>query len=177
MRELQLPGRTVLVHDYLNQFGGAERVLETMHALAPHSPVYTSMYEPDAMPEEYRKWDIRPTWIDRLPGVRTNHQLVLPVYPMAFERLRVPECDLVLSSSSAWAKMVRPPEGAVHVSYVHSPMRFAWAFDQYCERERLPAAARNGLRPLMAAFRWRDRATLDRVDRFVANSTVVRDRI
>lgn len=177
MQEFRLPERTVLVHDYLNQFGGAERVLEAMHALSPHAPVYTSMYAPDAMPEAYREWDIRPSWMDRLPGVRTNHQLVLPAYPVAFERLRVPKCDLVLSSSSAWAKMVRAPTGAVHVSYVHSPMRFAWAFEQYCERERLPAAARNGLRPLMAAFRWRDRATLDRVDRFIANSTVVRDRI
>ena len=125
MSDCGLPERTVLVHDYLNQYGGAERVLEAMHELAPAAPVYTSIYLPDAMPAEYRAWDVRPTWMDRLPKARTNHQLVLPAYPVAFERLRVPEADLILSSSSAWAKMVRPPEGAVHVSYVHSPMRFA----------------------------------------------------
>lgn len=172
-----LPKRTVLVHDYLNQYGGAERVLEAMHELAPDAPVYTSMYEPDKMPDSYRNWEVHQTWIGKLPGARRNHQLVLPAYPLAFERLRVPECDLVLSSSSAWAKMVAPPPGAAHVSYIHSPMRFAWNFDQYCEREKLPAAARVGLRPLMGVLRQRDKATLGRVDRFIANSTAVSERI
>jgi glycosyltransferase involved in cell wall biosynthesis len=89
----------------------------------------------------------------------------------------VPECELVLSSSSAFAKMVKAPAGAAHICYVHSPMRFAWNLDDYVDRERLPEAARVGLRPLMALLRQWDRATLNRVDRFVANSTVVRDRI
>lgn len=172
-----LPQRTVLVHDYLNQYGGAERVLEAMHELTPSSPVFTSLYVPDAMPDDYRQWDVRPTWINGLPVARRNHQLVLPAYPVAFDRLRLPDCDLLLSSSSAWAKMVRPPAGAVHVSYIHSPMRFAWTFDQYCEREKLPAIARLGLRPFMGVLRWRDRATTGRVHRLVANSSVVRDRI
>jgi glycosyltransferase involved in cell wall biosynthesis len=177
MQDAGLPQRTVFVHDYLNQYGGAERVLEAMHELAPEAPVYTSLYLPNTMPDSYRTWDVHTTWINRLRIARRNHQIVLPAYPVAFERLKVPDCDLVLSSSSAWAKMVRPPDGAVHVSYVHSPMRFAWTFDQYCERERLPAAARYGLRPFMGVLRWRDRSTTDRVDRFIANSTVVRDRI
>lgn len=172
-----LPERTVIVHDYLNQYGGAERVLEVMHAMAPYAPVFTSMYAPDAMPDDYRGWDIRTTWIQHIPGVTRRQQRALPLYPLAFQMLRVPDCDLVLSTSSAFAKMVAPPPGAVHVSYVHSPMRFAWDLDQYVARERLPDAARIGLRPLMALFRRRDRATLDRVDRFVANSTAVRDRI
>lgn len=172
-----LPARTVLVHDYLNQYGGAERVLEAMHELAPDAPLFTSIYDADKMPDEYRAWDVRTTWIDRLDVARRNHQLVLPAYPVAFDRLSLPECDLVLSSSSAWAKMVRPPAGAVHVSYIHSPMRFAWAFRQYCERERLPSAARQGLRPFMGVLRWRDRMTTSRVDRLIANSSVVRDRI
>lgn len=172
-----LPERTVLVHDYLNQYGGAERVLEAMHELAPASPVYTSLYLPETMPDEYRQWDVRSTWINRIPVARRNHQLVLPAYPLAFDRLRVPDSDLVLSSSSAWAKMVRPPDGATHVSYIHSPMRFAWTFDQYCERESLPAPARMGLRPLMRALRWRDRSTTDRVHRLIANSTEVQKRI
>jgi glycosyltransferase involved in cell wall biosynthesis len=172
-----LPERTVLVHDYLNQYGGAERVLEVMHDMAPNAPVYASMYAPEAMPDDYRSWDIRTTWIRNVPGVTRQQQRALPLYPLAFERLRVPNCDLVLSSSSAFAKMVAPPAGAAHVSYVHSPMRFAWNLEQYVLRERLPDAARIGLRPLMALFRQLDRATLDRVDRFVANSTAVRDRI
>lgn len=172
-----LPERTVIVHDYLNQYGGAERVLEVMHDMNPSAPVYASIYSPNDLPAEYAAWDIRTTWIQHLPGVTRQQQRALPCYPFAFERLRVPDCDLVLSSSSAFAKMVAPPAGAVHVSYVHSPMRFAWNLEQYVARERLPDIARVGLRPLMAVFRQRDRATLERVDRFIANSTAVRDRI
>ncbi|HQX62188.1 MAG TPA: glycosyltransferase [Thermomicrobiales bacterium] len=173
----RLPGRTVLVHDYLNQHGGAERLLEVMHDLAPEAPVFTSMYDPDSLPPTYRAWDIRTTWMNRLPGVTSSHQRYLPVYPLAFEQLRLPDCDLVLSSSSAFAKAVRPPIGAAHVAYIHSPMRFAWNLDGYVERERIKPAMRGALRPLMAAMRSWDRRTVDRVDRFAANSTAVRDRI
>jgi glycosyltransferase involved in cell wall biosynthesis len=172
-----LPERTVLVHDYLNQYGGAERVLEVFHDLAPSAPIYTSIYDPQFMPSAYRSWDIRTSWMDRLPRVHARHQAYLPAFPLAFERLRVPSCDLVLSSSSAFAKMVTPPPGALHVCYTHSPMRFAWDLDRYIARERLPRAAGAALRPGMALLRQRDRATLPRVHRFIANSTVVRERI
>lgn len=172
-----LPKRTVLVHDYLNQFGGAERVLESMQALVPHAPIYTSMYDRATMPDSYRSWDIRTTWIDRLPGVWRNHQRYLLAYPTAFERLKIPDCDLVLSSSSAFAKMVAPPARALHICYTHSPMRFAWNLDQYIARERLPRVAAHALRPAMAYLRSRDRATLPRVHRFIANSSVVQQRI
>ncbi len=173
----QINGRTVLVHDYLNQYGGAERLLEVLHDLAPDAPVFTSIYDPESMPSFYREWDIRTTWIEKVPGVHQHHQRALPMYPLAFERLRLPACDLVLSSSSAFAKMVRPPAGAVHICYTHAPMRFAWDLEAYVARERLSNSARIALRPLMAVFRQRDRATADRVDRFIANSSVVRDRI
>ena len=173
----RLPERTVLVHDYLNQYGGAERVLEVMHALAPEAPIYTSMYAPDRMPASYRDWDIRPTWMDRLPGVYASHQRFLPAYPVAFERMRLPACDVVLSSSSAFAKAVRPPDGSVHVAYIHSPMRFAWSLDDYVQRERLSPAMRRALSPFMAGLRGWDRRTVARVDRFAANSTAVRERI
>jgi glycosyltransferase involved in cell wall biosynthesis len=172
-----LPRRTVLVHDYLNQYGGAERVLEELYELAPGAPVYTSIYDPDAMPPAYRDWDVRTTWIDRIPGAHRHHQRLLLAYPLAFERLDLPPCELVLSSSSAFAKMVRPPPGAAHVCYCHAPMRFAWNLDTYISRERLHPSARIVLGPLMALYRQRDRATARRVDRFVANSTAVRDRI
>ena len=112
MPPVRLPERTVIVHDYLNQHGGAERLLEVLHELAPEAPVYASMYDPRRMPDSYRDWDIRTTWMDRLPGVAAAHQRYLPAYPLAFERLRLPACDLVLSSSSAFAKAVRPPHAS-----------------------------------------------------------------
>jgi glycosyltransferase involved in cell wall biosynthesis len=167
----------VLVHDYLNQYGGAERLLEAMAELAPQAPVYTSIYDPAAMPQAYRAWDVRTTWIDHAPWASRRHQWLLPAYPLAFERMQLPSCDLVLSSSSAFAKMVQPPPGAVHICYTHAPMRFAWEFERYAEREQLPRTARMVLPPYLAWLRWRDRATANRVHRFIANSTVVRDRI
>lgn len=176
-RSGRLPQRTVLVHDYLNQYGGAERVLEVMHDLAPQAPVYTSIHDPARMPAAYADWDIHTSWMQRIPGVTRHHQRALPAYPLAFSALRVPDCDLVLSSSSAFAKAVRPPQGAAHVSYIHSPMRFAWTLDDYIAREQLPAALHQALRPLMALYRARDRATASRANRLIANSTVVRDRI
>ena len=65
--------RIALVHDWLNQVGGAERVLEVLAALYPEAPIYTSMYWPEAMPASYRGWDIRTSWMDRLPGVKRHH--------------------------------------------------------------------------------------------------------
>lgn len=171
------PVNVILVHDYLNQHGGAERVLEAMHGLYPEAPVYTSIYDPEAMPDYYREWDIRTTWIDRVPGSHTHHQWLLAAYPSAFSGIDVPDCDLVLSSSSAFAKLVHAPAGAIHVCYTHAPGRFAWAFDQYCEREAMPGWIRPMLRPYMARFRGLDRKAASRVDYFIANSTVVRDRI
>ncbi|MFW6075599.1 MAG: glycosyltransferase [Chloroflexota bacterium] len=174
------PGRdtsAVLVHDYLNQYGGAERVVEAIHSIYEESPVYTSMFDPNAMPPAYREWDIHTTWVDRVPQSHRRHQLLLPLYAPSFQHLELPQCDVVLSSSSAFGKFAAPPPGAIHICYTHAPARFAWNFEQYCERERLPAAVRAVLRPYMWWFRRHDRVQARRVDYFIANSTVVRDRI
>lgn len=168
---------TVIVHDYLNQYGGAERVLEAMHELYADAPVYTSIFNPQVMPAAYAHWDIRPSWMDRLPRVHEHHQWALPLYPLVFKRMRVPHCDLVLSTSSAWAKLVPAPAGSVHISYIHAPMRFAWNFEQYCERESVPHVARKVLPPLMRVLRRDDRVSTRGITKLIANSTVVRDRI
>jgi hypothetical protein len=118
--------RVAIVHDYLNQQGGAERVLEELHAIWPEAPIFVSIYDRERMPATYRGWPIRPTFMQRLPGVLRNHQPYLPVYPLAFTRLNLRGYDLVISSSSAFAKNVHPAPGAVHICYCHSPMRFAW---------------------------------------------------
>jgi glycosyltransferase involved in cell wall biosynthesis len=166
-----------LVHDYLNQYGGAERVLEALHDLFPEAPVFTSMYDPAAMPPSYRSWDVRTSFMQRLPGVHRHHQIYLPLYPLVFQRLRLQGYQVVLSSSSAFAKAVRPAPGALHVCYCHSPMRFAWNFQQYAEREQIGPLLRWALTPLMAWLRCWDVATAKRVDVVVANSRAVAGRI
>lgn len=143
----------------------------------PDAPAMTSIFDPDAMPDRFGDWDIRTSWLDRVPGVYDHHQWALPLYPLVFRNVPDPPPDLVLSTSSAWAKGVVTPPGCIHVAYVHSPMRFAWNFEQYCERENVPDIARQILPPFMGALRWRDRVAARRITRIVANSTAVRDRI
>jgi len=169
--------RVALVHDYLNQYGGAERVLEALHTLFPDAPVYTSLYDPIALPAHYQTWDIRTTFIQRLPGAPRRHQPYLALYPFAFGRLKLNGYDVILSSSSAFAKGVPKPPGALHICYCHSPMRFAWNFAHYAAREQLSPLARRLLPPLMAWLRRWDVRTARTLDAIIANSSAVAERI
>ena len=99
--------RVALVHDWLNQLGGAESVLEELHSLYPEAPIYTSMYWPEAMPPHYRQWDIRTTWLNRIQLSKTHHQWFLLAYPFAFGSLDLSAYDLVISNKSAFCFNVR----------------------------------------------------------------------
>jgi glycosyltransferase involved in cell wall biosynthesis len=169
--------RVAIVHDYLNQYGGAERVLEALHELYPAAPVYTSIYDPAAMPAAYRDWDIRTSWMQRLPGWRRIFRAYFLLYPSAFESFDLSGYDLILSSSSAFAKGIIPPPGARHICYCHTPMRFAWRTGSYVEREGIGGAGRALLSILLTYVRLWDVATTPRVDAFVVNSREVAGRI
>ncbi|HLI51227.1 MAG TPA: glycosyltransferase [Thermomicrobiaceae bacterium] len=169
--------RVALVHDYLNQNGGAERVVEALHDLYPEAPVYTSIYAPELMPALYRDWDIRTSFMQHLPGIHRHHQPYLPLYPFAFNRFRLNGYDLVLSSSSAWGKGVKVGPGTLHICYCHAPMRFAWDFSGYAERERLGGWQRRALTPMLGWLRQWDRRTAAGVDAFIANSGIIAERI
>ncbi len=165
-----------LVHDWLNQIGGAEDVLEVLVGMFPRAPIYTSMYWREGMPETYRAWNIRITWMNHLPGIYRHHQPYLPLYPLAFARLDLSGYDLVLSNKSGFCHGVRAGEAA-HICYCLTPTRYVWDFDAYAAREALPPVLRTVLRPLVALLcRW-DYQAAQRVDHFVAISTEVQARI
>lgn len=169
--------RVAIIHDYLNQYGGAERVLEALHDLYPEAPIFTSIYDPEVMPDYYRSWDIRTSFMQRLPGWRRQFRRYLLLYPTAFESFNLSGYDLILSSSSAFAKGVIPCPSALHICYCHTPMRFAWRTGDYIEREGI-----KGLQALLLPFalnyvRLWDVSTNHRVDGFVANSHEVAGRI
>ncbi len=169
--------RVALVHDYLNQYGGAERVLEVLHDLYPSAPIYTSIYDPAALPALYRSWDIRPSFMQRLPGWRKHFRKYFLLYPSAFESFDLTDYDLVISSSSAYAKGVITRPGAKHICYCHTPMRFAWRSADYVEREQIGGIF-GALLPLFLTYvRLWDVQTAQRVDYFVANSHTVSARI
>ena len=169
--------KIALVHDWLNQQGGAERVLLELHSMFPEAPVYTSFYAPNLVHPGFRRMDIRTSWMQRLPGWRTHHQALLPLYPLAFQTSRVRDADVVVSNASALCKGIRTPPGSVHICYCLTPTRFVWTPDQYLAREDYAGWMRSVLRPLFWWLRRWDWAAAQRVTRFVAISQAAADRI
>jgi glycosyltransferase involved in cell wall biosynthesis len=169
--------KLAIVCSWLNQYGGAERVLEVIHDMYPDAPIYTSIYWPQALPERYRSWDIRPSFLNRLPGIRRRHQLYLPLYPLAFEHLDLRGYDVVLSLTSAFAHGVITPAETRHVCYCLTPARFLWNYAGYIEREGIGRLARWGLPLVLKGLRQWDRLAADRVDQFIAISRTVQQRI
>ncbi len=172
--------KTALVHDWLNQSGGAENVLEELVGIFPGAPVYTSMYAPGRMPLRYREWDIRTSFMQRLPRVTTHHQKYLPIYPAAFARMDLSEYDLVLSNKSGFCHGVQTESDrhkAIHICYCLTPTRYLWLYEQYREREQIGGATNVLLQPMLAQLRRWDYAAAQRVDHFIAISGEVQRRI
>lgn len=166
-----------LVHDWLNQVGGAEDVLADLVALYPQAPVYTSIYAPDKMPAAYQDWDIRTLWMDRLPGIYDHHQPYLPVYPLAWGGLDLSAYDVILSNKSGFCHGLQHDAQTLHVCYCLAPTRYVWQFDAYVQREHLSAAQVALLKPIVTALRRWDRRAADRVDHFIAISSEIQERI
>jgi len=167
--------RLALVASWLNQYGGAERVLEAAHGLFPDAPVFTSTYRAAVMPATYKSWDIRTSLLDRL--ALPDQRVLLPLYPAAFESFDLHEYDVILSITSAFAHGVRVPPGARHLCYCLTPARFLWNYADYVEREQIGRLSRLALPVLIARLRAWDRRVADRVTQFVAISETVRERI
>lgn len=167
--------RTLLVHDWLNQHGGAEVVLETLCDLFPQAPVYTTIIDRQRQPRLAGR-DLRPSWMDRLPGVHAHHQRFLPLFPLDWGSRRLPDADLVLSNKSGFCHGVHAGK-AVHVCYCLTPTRYVWEPDQYLEHERVPPGATWALRAILPWLRRWDRRAADGVDHFIAISTLVQERI
>lgn len=166
--------RVAITTDWLNSFGGAERVLIELHRMYPDAPIYTSVYDPVELPAEMQGWDVRPSFLQRLPLARRRHQLLLPVMPLAFEQFDLSEFDLVLTTSSACAKGVITRPETFNLCFCHTPPRYLW--DLYHEYVRGHRAALL-IAPMAHWLRVWDRLAADRVDHFVANSRQTAGRI
>lgn len=169
--------KLAIVCSWLNQYGGAERVLEVVHDMYPEAPIYTSIYRPEALPERYRQWDIRPSFLDRLPLARAKPQFYLGLFPMAMESLDLRGYDVVFSLTSAFAHGVLTTEETQHVCYCLTPTRFLWNYHGYMEREGVGRLARWALAPSLGRLRQWDRLGAERVDTFLAISRTVQRRI
>lgn len=170
--------KTALVHDYLAQAGGAERVAAALHSMFPAAPLYTSVHDAKATLPIFDNVDVRTSFLQRGPfSSRRFHKLALPYYPTAFERFDFSGYDLVLSSSSSFAKGVLTPPETCHVCYCHTPSRFIWRQQEYLRQSRASRLALGLIGPVLNHLRSWDVESANRVDYFVANSYNVARRI
>ncbi len=170
--------KIALVHDYLTQSGGAERVLEALHGIWPDAPIFTSLYDPAAFPHHWRSWDIRESPLGRIPGARHHHRALLPLYPLAFASFRreLRDYDVVLSDTSAWAHQAGT-DRQVRIAYCHSPSRFLWGDESYLSPARIPPPIRRAMDIGFGGLRWLDRRAALDLDVVVANSHAVARRV
>lgn len=165
-----LPTDVVLVHDYLNQRGGAERVVLELAAMFPAAPLYTSLYRHDSTFPEFAAVDVRTTFLNRIP-VDQRFRALFPLYPAAFASLGKLDAGLVISSSSGWGHMVRTAPRAFHAVYCYTPAR--WLYGDYMGAAR----AQRAFAPFAGAARRLDGRAARRPDLYIAISQLVRERI
>ena len=170
------PRRVALVHDFLLDVRGAERVFLALCDLFPDADLFTAVYDEGGTEGRFAERRPATSFLQRMrPDARTFRAL-LPLYPYAMEALDLRGYDLVISSSSAWAHGVIPDESAVHVCYCHNPFRYAWnARDEtLARRDRLSRAV---LRVIFQRWRQWDWIAAQRVDLYAAISETTRKRV
>lgn len=168
--------RVELCHDWLTGMRGGERVLDILCNGFPDAPLHTLLHESGALAPSIERHPIHTSWLQKIPGITRHYRNFLPVMPLAVKSLKHREdSDLVLSTSHCVAKSIPRRGRARHLCYCFTPMRYAWLFhDDYLGANPLKQAA---FAPLFAALRRWDKKTAARVDRFVAISNTVRERI
>lgn len=168
--------RTALVHDWLTGMRGGEKVLEALCRQFPGAPIFTLFHFPGSVSKLLESHPIHSSFLQRAPGIRRHYRHYLPLFPAAVEDFDLGDYDLVVSTSHCVAKGAIPAPGAVHICYTHTPMRYAWDQEHaYFPRRRGLTARLRGM--VLSALRTWDVATAPRVDRFVANSRFVAERI
>nr|WP_317399069.1 glycosyltransferase [uncultured Gemmiger sp.] len=168
--------KVAIVHDWLVSYAGADRVVDCMHHVFPDAPIYTLVYDKKKMPSWFRNYDIRTTWVQKIPFATKLYKKFLPLMPGAFEALDLSEYDLVLSSSSSCSKGVITRPDAVHICYCHTPIRYVWDF-YYTYRDNANPLVRAVMPSQMHKLRQWDKCAADRVDYFIANSCYIAQRI
>ncbi len=171
-----LARRVTLTHDYLLVMRGAERTFAAIADLYAQAPIFTLLHDERGTGGRFAARSVTTSPLQRLGVDQSSFRRLLPLYPLAVERLRLPRSDVVLSSSSAFAHGVRVPDGAVHVCYCYTPFRYAWDEQEYALGEISPLLRPLLRRQLRRIRAWDLRAS-GRVDEYIAISELSRERI
>ncbi len=169
--------KVALVHDWLTGYRGGERVLAALCAMYPQADVFTLVHVPGSVGHGVETHKIVTSFVQRMPRAKVNYRHYLPLFPLAIEAVDLGGYELVVSTSHAVAKGCRPAPGAVHVSYVHTPMRYVWdQFDAYFGPGRAGPLVRAAAHAVAPALRGWDVRSTARIDRLNANSRFVSER-
>ena len=170
--------KIALVHDYLVQYGGAERVLEAFTEIFPKAPIYTMVYDKSLMNGAFSGRKISTSFLQKIPFIGSHHRLFPLLMPMAIEQFNLSEYDVVLSDSNSYAKGIITMPHTLHITYCHTPMRYAWDDCHKYLREFKYSNFTKKLVPFaMNYIRLWDKISADRPDLYIANSEFVASRI
>jgi len=170
--------KIAFVHDYLVQSGGAEKVLETFTEIWPHAPIYTLIHDPDAIQHRFDRKTVRTSFLQKIPFVKKHHHIFPPLMMLATEQFNLDYYDVVLSDSSSFAKNIITRPDTLHISYCHTPMRYAWdGWQHYVREYSFPTIIKTLTPFFMNYIRLWDWQATKGVDYFIANSQFVRRRI
>jgi len=171
--------RIALVHDFLTQYGGAEKVLEVFHEIWPNAPIFTLFYNKKVMGDKFADCDIRVSPIQNLPFGAKKYRWYLPLMPGAIERFNLKNFDLIVSDSSAYAKGIITLPKTRHFCYIHTPTRYLWS-DSHDYLDSLKGGEKlmsKFLVPVLSRLRLWDYLAAQRPDKLMANSKFVAERI
>lgn len=170
--------KIALVHDHLAQDGGAERVLQVLQEIWPEAPTYVLVYNPEQANTAFKGKDIRTSFLQKFPWGVKKYQWYFPLMPSAVESYDLSEFDLIISSSASYAKGVITRPDAKHICYCHSPTRYLWSDTHSYVRELgVPRVIKWILPGMLSLVRMWDKMAADRVDTYIANSQLVKQRI
>ncbi len=170
--------KVALVHDHLAQDGGAERVLAIFHKIYPDAPIFVLVYDQKRANQIFKKVKIQTSFIQKMPWGLKRYQWYLPLMPLAVEKYNLFDYDLVLSSSSAFAKGIITKAETLHICYCHTPTRFLWSdTHSYTEELKYNKVVKKFIPHSLHKIRLWDRLAADRVDKFIANSKNIAGKI
>lgn len=170
--------RVALVHDYLNQYGGAERVLGAFCEIWPQAPIFTLLYDEKKTGRAFVGRKIKTSFLQKVPLVKSRHRSFLMLMPLAVEQFNLSKYDLVISDSASFAKGVITGPETLHICYCHTPTRYAWDDShRYIEEFGYSGFVKKSIPFFMNYLRVWDEAAASRPDKFIANSACVAQRI